>query len=168
MKADSHINIRDRPTKGGHSEVCRQVNLLASHVALRPNDIDGLVRLCLLAYEKRDYKSCLRYINRVLEVSEHEEHTLASHTTASSLDMQYVHLKRAKCLVRKWLRYGDDSNLHHAIASYRISMRNKEIVQRYDSYFELSSIMLKMGNIQKSLDIRKNLLKNLDIQKMFF
>jgi hypothetical protein len=132
--------------------VNRQAALLTSHILLRPYDMDGLIRLSLLTYEQREYKKCVKYIHRVLELAEKEEITLAGHTTASYNDIQFMHLKHAKCMVRRWMKYNENSDLEKAIASYRIAMKNKEILKRYDSYFELSGAMLKLGNTQGAFD----------------
>ena len=76
----------------------------------------------------------------------------SKHTTASEIDIEFARLKLAKCLMRRWTRYGEYPDLREAILSYRIAMRNKDILKRYDIYFELSGAMLRLNNIQGALD----------------
>merc|ERR1711871_1738637 len=113
----------------------------------------GLLRCCFLSYELKDFKPCLKYARRILELAEKEDaRTHAKHTTASTIDIEFVHLKLGKCLMRRWMKYGEVSDLKEALSSYRIAMRNKDILKRYDLFFELSGAMLNVNNMQGALD----------------
>ena len=145
--------VRDAPV-GSISRARAQYENLLSHVALRPYDIDGLIRCCFLSYELKEFNECMKFTRRILVLADMEDsQTHASkHTTASQIDIEFVHLKLAKCLMRRWTKYGEYPDLKEALSSYKVAMRNKDILRRYDIYFEVSGAMLKINNMQGSLD----------------
>ena len=95
--------VRDAAV-GSISKAKQQYNTLLSHLELRPLDIDGLLRCCFLSYELKEYKQCVKFIRRIVKLAaEEDSQTHASkHTTASEIDIEFAHLKLAKCLMRRW------------------------------------------------------------------
>ena len=111
------------------------------------------VRLSFLYYELKNYNKCVKFIKYTLNLCDKEELTLAGNsTTASQSDIEYLHFKLAKCLFRRWMKYSDNRNLTDSLSSYKIAIKNKEIIRRPDIYFELAAILLRLGRFQGFFD----------------
>jgi tetratricopeptide (TPR) repeat protein len=137
------------------ADLSHQVSVLWRHVELRPLDIDAYKRLAFLTYEQKDFLTSLRCIKRTLQIYA-EETKGDSHgyrtRSISIIDMENLKWKQAKCLLRRWMRYGDASDLDEACANYRIALRNRNVKMYWETYFEIASILLRLGDTQGCLD----------------
>jgi tetratricopeptide (TPR) repeat protein len=130
----------NRKNKERQHALALESSHLVHKLKLRPFDVRSLHHLATIDYQREDYESTIKIINKLIGLGEASTQLL---------------LILGKCFFRRWCRDSAENDLLLALGAYKAAVDNPDMAQ-YPSptpWFEMVSILVRLGRYQAGMDV---------------